>query len=782
MKKYSILITIIIFVFFIPITVNAASVKTGTFKYMPAFEDEAEERYYYSDDYFKQSGKIYNEHLLSMSYNLAISTFEVRNYTYSRDLLNEIGFKDIEAIEMEEKPTIDTIGTVIAHKEIDGHNVIAVAIRGEKYDSEWGNNFIVGKSGDAKGFSDTSTKVIARIKKYIQDNNLDNIKIWMTGYSRAGTIADLIGVYINKNLDEFKTTVDDLYIYTYETPSASMEKTIYDNIYVVINKNDMLPAVYPKQWGFHTNGKLITIGEDNTMTTYKGSAEIEEYGSINQSDFLNEFFEWLTSRLSRETYSENLEQPISEILCMVFNKSNSDREKLIKFFTEDVKEALLDNPQNKGMLKYKIWGVLGHNSDYLYQDVTNSILEIVDDVKATSENGAVLNDQEYQSIRNYLYPILRTIGPILVDDSNYYEGIDYDNYYEKYASDYYLEDEEMGKKYGIENGNMCGYDDGFDGNEKNEHPSDVSEYGPIYDTAYNKAYAEAYLQNYELGKFHKNNLIEKAKYDASKHAKSDGYYAGNHHNERNPVDECFVKNDWMTPEYISAYNEEYERLYNEGYDEGMNKPEEDEDNSDLITPIELYHTVSLVKNIKQIISVHYPQNNISLIHKLDSYYAPYCLTEGDNQIITINNNYDNNSLTVKTSGQLEKLVKVQVDENDVDEDNYILENGSTIVTLKDSYLKTLENGEHKLGLIYIDNTIETNFTIEGNTIEQNEEKKSTENKEKNSNETINTRNAGNLQNPQTGDDISKTICLFFVSIIGSIILLLIIKKPINEIK
>ena len=87
---------------------------------MPAFEDETEEVYYYSDDYFKESGKIDNEHLLAMSYNLALSTFEIRGYSHSKTLLEEIGFEDFQAFDMKEKPTLDTVGMVIAHKEVNG--------------------------------------------------------------------------------------------------------------------------------------------------------------------------------------------------------------------------------------------------------------------------------------------------------------------------------------------------------------------------------------------------------------------------------------------------------------------------------------------------------------------------------------------------------------------------------------------------------------------------------------------------------------------------------------
>ena len=34
---------------------------------------------------------------------------------------------------MNDKPTKDTIGTAIAHKNIDGQELVAVAIRGSKY-------------------------------------------------------------------------------------------------------------------------------------------------------------------------------------------------------------------------------------------------------------------------------------------------------------------------------------------------------------------------------------------------------------------------------------------------------------------------------------------------------------------------------------------------------------------------------------------------------------------------------------------------------------------------
>ena len=367
MKKIHLLI--LLFLLFIPVFVNAESVQTGKFKYMPAFENKTEEVYYYSDDYFKESGKKDNNHLLAMSYNLALSTFEIRGYSYSKALLEEIGFKDFQAYDMKEKPTLDTVGMVIAHKKVNDKNLIAVAIRGEKYDSEWGNNFIVGKNGNAKGFNDSSIKVINRIKDYIQSNNLNSNKIWIAGYSRAGTIADLTGVYINKHLSEFNTTENDLYIYTFEAPAASIDDTIYDNIYTIRNINDLIPFVYPKEWGFRTNGKIINLGEDNQkMETYKGFLNQEKYGEVNVNTFLNDFFTWLPSRLSRKNYSNYIEEPVSKILDIYFSKNDEEREKLLKFLTDELKPVIVEK------IDVSILDIFERNSDSIYKNITNKVL------------------------------------------------------------------------------------------------------------------------------------------------------------------------------------------------------------------------------------------------------------------------------------------------------------------------------------------------------------------------------------------------------------------------
>lgn len=68
-------------------------------------------------------------------------------------------------------------------------------------------------------------------------------------------------------------------------------------------------------------------------------------------------------------------------------------------------------------------------------------------------------------------------------------------------------------------------------------------------------------------------------------------------------------------------------------------------------------------------------------------------------------------LTFTSNAAYGDFQKVQVDGRDVDASNYTVEEGSTIVTLKASYLETLSVGKHTLGIVSQTGTAETEFTI-----------------------------------------------------------------------
>jgi hypothetical protein len=68
-------------------------------------------------------------------------------------------------------------------------------------------------------------------------------------------------------------------------------------------------------------------------------------------------------------------------------------------------------------------------------------------------------------------------------------------------------------------------------------------------------------------------------------------------------------------------------------------------------------------------------------------------------------------LTVRTNDILSNFVTVRVDGDELDAESYETASGSTIVTLKEAYLKTLDSGVHELAVESSNGIAKTNFTV-----------------------------------------------------------------------
>lgn len=72
-------------------------------------------------------------------------------------------------------------------------------------------------------------------------------------------------------------------------------------------------------------------------------------------------------------------------------------------------------------------------------------------------------------------------------------------------------------------------------------------------------------------------------------------------------------------------------------------------------------------------------------------------------------------LTIRGDGDFEKFAGVRVDGNWIPSVHYEAKAGSTIVTLKPSYLASLSEGEHTVDIMWIDDSASTTFTVAANT-------------------------------------------------------------------
>ena len=162
----------------------------------------------------------------------------------------------------------------------------------------------------------------------------------------------------------------------------------------------------------------------------------------------------------------------------------------------------------------------------------------------------------------------------------------------------------------------------------------------------------------------------------------------------------------------------------------------------------------------------------------------YEILDGANSSWT--QNTDGN-IVIRGNGEIAKFVSVKVDGKVVDADNYTVTEGSTIITLKPDYLKTLSKGSHTFEIVWTDGSAGTSFVVAENTpsvtepseTEPAEQPSETQPSEPSSTEPSSTENdAPAITAPQTGYSFSRApfITLFVVVLAGTVVMTVRRKK------
>ena len=248
-----------------PSTYNAHEVIDSTFMDGNTFK--------YSDGYFEEDPKQYDPHMATTSADMAYASqtfIHGNDYShgaiYIEDLLSIMGYRDMAVNSgYVNEPTDDSIGCIVAAKDVDTQNgikkVISVTIRSANYGAEWVSNVTIGKSGEAEGFSGAADQVMKFLNDYIAKRpelqavvKNGEAAFWLQGYSRGGATANLTAKRI---IDQYAN--DKVYAYCLEAPqggvaAAELSGRDYSSIHNVINVDDLVPRVAPTGMGFKRYG------------------------------------------------------------------------------------------------------------------------------------------------------------------------------------------------------------------------------------------------------------------------------------------------------------------------------------------------------------------------------------------------------------------------------------------------------------------------------------------------------------------------------------------------
>ena len=327
-----------------------------TVKLAPSLNKERTEPYelsfVYSDSYFLKDATEYDKDLSLLSFGASAIT---EDYLQVKKFFETEQFEDYTPFGYDSEPTADSVGYTIAHKEIDDSELFAVTIRGFGYGMEWANNFLIGRTGDHEGFIARANDIYTGLQSYISDYiGNKSIKLWITGYSRGGAIANALSSLILKNKD-INVEQDDMFVYTFEAPASLCEENAvaYENVHNITNKADLIASIPPESYGLKRCGidhqiydanlstllkefdeeiefpEFVPMSEDILGKEMKDDSDLHDFvlGSVFNVEETSE--DKTIYANTREQYVDNYQEGLSSAIGYVFAMKESTRSEVL---------------------------------------------------------------------------------------------------------------------------------------------------------------------------------------------------------------------------------------------------------------------------------------------------------------------------------------------------------------------------------------------------------------------------------------------------------------------
>lgn len=262
-----------------------------------AWEDVSEP-FYYSEHFFDHPATEYDHSLAlaTLGVSLSASTkwttiedYAVTGFVGREDNLVEayaqLGFGNVElhGYDKSRNDPSDSIAYSFAQKtwaDENGarHTLLAVFPRGMGYGAEWTSNLHLGSGSSHAGFTAAAEEIFLAFERYYasahQNGELGTVQLWIGGFSRGGSAANLFAAKVMHHYPEF--TEQNTYVYTYAASAAltaqadpellwdhdnnhTADDTLKEcwsssNIFNIVNSIDLVSRLLPSGWGYYRNG------------------------------------------------------------------------------------------------------------------------------------------------------------------------------------------------------------------------------------------------------------------------------------------------------------------------------------------------------------------------------------------------------------------------------------------------------------------------------------------------------------------------------------------------
>ncbi len=297
----------------------------------------------YDDNYFLEDANKYNKNLSLLSFGCSIVS---KNVQTGNAFFDKASFTDIDAKNYQQSNK-DNCAYMLAHKNIQDFEVVAVAFRGFDYQVEWANNLEIGNSGDHEGFAKCLGSVYTELQSYISAHCSNKpLKLWINGYSRGGALSNLLASNIIKD-KKIDVSQSNMFVYTFEAPRGVYKDNAskYENVHNIVNSCDLITNIAPEKYDLFRCGvdkdiysaevssilkdmdKGISIPDFSPSEYYNSDKQLVNY--IINVIVNNTSLEDDCSAKDRQHFYGNYQNGISYLVGMLFSLKGPTRSALI---------------------------------------------------------------------------------------------------------------------------------------------------------------------------------------------------------------------------------------------------------------------------------------------------------------------------------------------------------------------------------------------------------------------------------------------------------------------